>query len=392
MRFAVDATPWFNERGYGRYTREILSAAVARGTQHEFVFFVDQRDRSNIDLEASNLEVRGVELAERPTEAASKDSNRSPWDMMKMTRAVSAAKPFDAVFYPTVYTYFPRPRGVPSLVTIHDAIIERNPEVCIPSKKARMFWNLKVRTAIRQSAALLTVSDFARDDIRKYLDTKGRDIFVSGEAPSAAYSPNAPSDAIRGVRERLSLADGTRYFVYVGGFNPHKNLELLIRSHSRVVREVENPPVLVLVGTRSRDVFHTGTKAIENEIAGWGTEEMVRWADFTPDEELRALHCDSLGLTLPSQAEGFGLPAIEAAACGSPVIATDVSPLPQLLEGGGIFLDPGDEQGWTAALEKLSTDEDTRAAMGRQAQAAASKLTWELAADNLLQALEHIGK
>jgi glycosyltransferase involved in cell wall biosynthesis len=113
----------------------------------------------------------------------------------------------------------------------------------------------------------------------------------------------------------------------------------------------------------------------------------VHWTGFVPDEELRHLHSGAVALVLPSASEGFGLPAVEAAACGVPVIATTASPLPVLLEGGGIFVTPGDAREVEAAMRRLVDDQGLRAAMGRVARERASELSWERAAAATLAAL-----
>ena len=93
----------------------------------------------------------------------------------------------------------------------------------------------------------------------------------------------------------------------------------------------------------------------------------MKWTGFVADEDLRHLHAGALALVLPSACEGFGLPAVEAAACGAPVIATTESPLPELLEGGGVFVAPGDEAALTAAMRLMLADEPARAGMAARA-------------------------
>src|ERR1700741_1846535 len=106
MRIAVDATPWFNERGYGRFTRELLAALAPLATRHELALLVDARDAGSLRLAGPNVPVGGVERGDRPTEAASAKGNRSIRDMLAMRRAAKEERP-DVLFYPTVYTYFP---------------------------------------------------------------------------------------------------------------------------------------------------------------------------------------------------------------------------------------------------------------------------------------------
>jgi glycosyltransferase involved in cell wall biosynthesis len=145
--------------------------------------------------------------------------------------------------------------------------------------------------------------------------------------------------------------------------------------------------LLVLVG-HYRDGFHSDVDGIRAVIKECGTEHLVRWAGFLPDSEVRHLHSGALALLLISASEGFGLPAVEAARCGTPVIATTESPLPEILEGGGIFVPPGDVSAATDAIDRLATDETARVAMGARAQERATALSWSRAGGVALAALE----
>ena len=385
MRIGVDVTCWANARGYGRFARELLPAMVAQAPADEFVCFADDRAADLFDLRAPN--VRLVRVAQRvsPTQAAASDGSRSPADMLRLTRAVWHERP-DVFFCPSVYTYFPLPPGMAGVVTIHDAIADRYPELTLPSKRARLFWRAKVSLAIAQSRVVLTVSDFAAREIAEVLHVPAARIRVAVEAPAEAYRPSDARDVTR-LAAKIGLPPGARWFAYVGGFNPHKHVDLIVRAHAAVARESSHPAHLVLVGTRSGDVFHGAQGSIDAAIAEEGTAALVHWTGFVPDDDLRHLLTGALALLIPSECEGFGLPAVEAAACGAPVVATTASPLPELLEGGGIFVRPRDVPALEAALRTLSTDETTRAAMGARALERASRLTWSSAAAAALGAI-----
>jgi len=352
----------------------------------EFICFLDERANRGFTLAADNLRRVVVAMGQSPTEAAGAGSARSPLDMLRMTRAV-AREPIDVFFCPSVYTYFPLPPGLRSVVTIHDAIAERFPELTLPSRQARLFWRAKVRLALWQSRLVLTVSDYAARELAEVLGIRPDRIWVTSEAPAEAYRAQPDLGAAARVAKRIGLPAGAEWIIYVGGFNPHKNVDLLVRAHAAVAAGRPNPPHLLLVGTTSGDVFHGAVETIRAAIATAGTEQLVHWTGFVPDEELRHLHAGAAAAVLPSASEGFGLPAVEAAACGTPVIATTASPLPELLEGGGIFVPPGDLAALEGALGTLLDDAPLRARLGAGARARALDLGWERSGQLALAAL-----
>lgn len=387
MRIGIDAACWANARGYGRYARELLAAMVAAAPDDEFLFFLDDRAAETFDLGQANVRTVRVRQHRSPTEAASADSNRSPGDMLRFTRAVGAEKP-DVFFSPSVYTYFPLPLGQRTVVAIHDAIAERYPHLTLPSLRARMFWRAKVWLALRQSTLVLTVSDFARDEIVEVLGVAPERMRVAVEAPAQVYRPQEDAARIAAAARRVGVPEGAPWFTYVGGFNPHKHVDAIVRAHARVAQAApEPPPHLVLVGPTSEDGFHSHLDEVRQAVADAGTEALVHWAGYLPDEDLRDLHSGARGLLLLSASEGFGLPAVEAAACGCAVVATTASPLPTLLEGGGFFVAPADVTAASEAMVALLTDAALRDRMGDTARCRAAELSWARAAEVALEAL-----
>lgn len=388
MRIGVDACCWSNGRGYGRFIHEILPAMVNLSRQDEFVCFIDHFSHDQFTLREPNVRVVTVQQSATPTQAAAADAYRSPLDMLKLSRAVTA-EPLDVFFFPSVYTYFPLPPRLPAVVTIHDAIAERFPGLTLPSRRARLFWRSKVRLAIWQARLVLTVSDFSSRDLTSILGIPAHRIRVTSEAPSAAFRPSDSQDQIRSAAARLGLPDGARWIVYVGGFNPHKHVDLIVRAHAAVTENntIGAPLYLLLVGAANRDVFHADLENLNAAIANAGTGSLVKWTGFLPDEELRHIHSGAEALILPSACEGFGLPAVEAAACGTPVVATTESPLPELLAGGGLFVPPGAEAALIDALHTLLSDDNKRIQMGVHARGQAAKLSWTHSAQVAMQAL-----
>lgn len=388
MRIGVDATCWANGRGYGRFARELMRAMTPLAPDDEFVCFGDRRAFEAWPVAAareSNVTLVEVQQAVSPTLAAAADGNRSPGDMLRLTSAVARHRP-QVFFSPSVYTYFPLPPGQRAVVTIHDTIAERFPHLTLPTARARLFWRLKVGLAVRQARLVLTVSHYSARSIAAVLGVPASRIRVTVEAPAAAYSPSTQEDVL-GAAARQDVARGGRWFIYVGGFNPHKRVDTIIQAHAALARELSAAPRLLLVGSTTGDVFLGEVQRLRELVQRAGTGDLVRWTGFLPDDELRHLLSGAIACLLPSECEGFGLPAVEAAACGTPVIATRESPLPELLADGGLFVPPGDVDALTGAMRTLSTDEAGRRAMGCIARERTSALTWERGARLALDAL-----
>jgi glycosyltransferase involved in cell wall biosynthesis len=387
MRIGVDAACLANGRGYGRFAHELLHAMVRLAPEEEFVCFADAAAAARFDLASPNVRLTVVPQSTPPAQAASANGSRSVSDMLRFTRAVWRERP-TVFFSPSIYTYFPLPPGQAAVVTVHDTIAERHPELTLPSSRARLFWNMKVRLALAQAKLVLTVSDYSKREINTVLGVPADRIRVATEAPASAYRP-AEGAEIEGARASIELPPGARWFIYVGGFNPHKHVDDVVRAHAAVVRTMpkEKAPHLLLVGSLDADVFHGSQPAIRGAIEECGTTELVHWLGFVPDEALRPLLAGALALVMPSEREGFGLPAVEAAACGTPVIATTESPLPDLLEGGGLFVRPRDAHALVVAMKSLATDESRRRALGARARERAAALDWTQGARSALAAL-----
>lgn len=386
LRIGVDATCWANERGYGRYARHLVTAMVEASPADQFICFLDELSASRFFLDRANVRQIVVRTRAGAAAAASADGHRSLTDMIAMTRAVWTHRP-DVFFSPSVYTYFPLPPGLPAVVTIHDAIAERFPELTLPSRRARLFWGAKVWLALRQARSILTVSEYAAQEVSRQHGVPMSEMAITLEAPADAFEPRGVPE-IAEVASRLGVPPGSRWFIYVGGFNPHKNVRSIIAAHAELSRGLEaNPPLLLLVGNAAGDVFHSEVDAIRGKIEKCGSQSTVRWMGHVPDRDLSALLSGAVALVLPSESEGFGLPAIEAAACGTPVVATSESPLPDLLEGGGLFVKPDDYGSLLSAMKQFLTDEPFRQRCGNSALERARLLSWDDSAKKCLLAI-----
>jgi glycosyltransferase involved in cell wall biosynthesis len=387
MRVGIDATCWQNRRGYGRHARALLGALLEMDQDNHYTFFVDQTD-ATISL-PGRVELKHVHCHRPAAEAAAASGRRSLVDMWKMGRAMSD-RDIDLLLFPTVYSFVPVFSRSRKLIMIHDVIAERYPELTLPRRLSRQFWKAKVSLGRWQSAAVVTVSEHSRACIAEYFRLDPARIFVVGEAADAVFQPlkqPRPTERL----EELGIDASLRLVTYVGGFNPHKNLETLLASFARLARRPEFDDVqLVLVGDHERDVFHSYYGTLKRQVESLGLAKHVCFSGYLPDNDLVALLNLSAVLVLPSLLEGFGLPAVEAAACGVPVIATTESPLPQLLREGGLFVKPLDELGWSSALAQILSSEELRKRLGEAGREAAQRLSWQRSAREMLEVFNFV--
>jgi glycosyltransferase involved in cell wall biosynthesis len=387
MRIGVDATTWSNRRGYGRFTRALITAAVELDQRNHYTLFVDH-ESGEFPL-PSGVEVCRI-AGKMPTiTAAGADSRRSLSDMWAVARAVRRAQ-VDLIYFPTDYSYVPFYMNVPRIVTIHDAISELFPELVFPTLRSKMFYRAKERMGIRQARLLITVSEYSRRQLMKKLKIPPARLRVVSEAADSIFRPlERPTESEAFARRGVPV--GVKCLVYVGGFSPHKNLFMLLE----VVRELLNRDAfqdlrLVLVGDYTGDSFFSCYKQLAERVARDRLEGRVLFTGRLEDEDLVVLLNRADALILPSFCEGFGLPGVEAAACGTPVVATTESPLPELLGEGAIAVEPGDRMGWLGALERVLTDKALRVRMREAGLAAANRMSWKNSARQLLSVFDEV--
>lgn len=390
MRIGIDLTCWANRRGYGRFARGLVRSLLRHDAHNEYLLFLDAQTAGRAALPSG---AATVVLATRtaPTEAASASGQRSIRDLWTMAATVSR-QDLDVLFYPTVYTWFPVRSSATVILGIHDVIAEDYPEQVFPQLYRRLLWKTKSWCARRQADYLLTVSEHARRGLLRHFRHPEDRVWVVGESADDVFQPLGEQPLDRALLRRLDISPVGRHLIYLGGFNPHKNLETLLTALARARAGVAGDLRLILVGEVAQESFTPGLEALRRRISELRLESAVRFTGYLVDEEVRQLLAFSRALVLPSLAEGFGLPAVEAAACGIPVIATSNSPLPELLEGGGLFCDPADPEALEDAIRRIATDDELHGRLAQGALRRARALSWSRSARQFGELLDAIGE
>lgn len=387
MRIGVDATSRQNNRGYGRHARALLNALIPLDKGNEYTLFVDSFEIE--DALPPEADVKLVQTSAPTAVATSANGRRSALDMFRMSRAMSDSR-YDMLLFPTVYSYVPVFSRAKKIVMIHDVIAETYPQLTLPGFTSRLFWRSKVAIGRWQADAIVTVSDYSRQGILKHFKTPSDRVFVVGEASDPVFRILPDPRPTEKLRDLGITGDG-RTVVYVGGFSPHKNLDSLVEAFAKIVSHPAFSDVnLVMVGEYKKEVFHSCYALLKQLISSLGIASRVTFTGYLPDEELVVLLNIASVLVLPSLIEGFGLPAIEAAACGCPVIATKSSPLPSLLGEGGIFVNPASLEELEAALVQVLESESLRERMREAGLQAAANLTWDAAARQMISLMKQV--
>ena len=372
MRIGIDGGSWSNRRGYGRFLREMAKALSAAPIDHQYVLFLDRAGQDQF-THLNRFETRVVPLSQSISEAASNAGNRSLLDLARMGRAVARER-FDVFFFPTVYSYFPLWNGTPSLVGIHDTIADRNPQFAFAGKRQELFWKAKVRLAIRSATLVMTVSEYSCECLENFYHVPRAKIRIVSEAAS----PQFHASADRSQRERFVL--------YVGGISPNKNLSTLIQAFA-LTQARSSGWRLLLAGDYVSDRFQGCYDELAGLIEQKGLGDSIEFTGYVPEDQLAKLYQNAGLFVLPSFDEGFGLPVLEAMACGTPVIASAGHALAEVMGDAGICVPASNPGALAFEIDRVVADPELQKRMSADGLRRASLFTWSQAALDLLQAL-----
>lgn len=273
------------------------------------------------------------------------------------------------------YQYFVIPvvSPVPSVVTIHDTIYSRFPTLIPPHH--RLLYSVFMRCCVRQARRIICVSQASADDLCRFFPRTPREnIRVVPNGVEERFRPLETDDPTE-LRAKLGLPE--HYVLYVGNHRGHKNLPRLIQAFAGIARDL--PHSLVLPSAKGR-----GSELTEHAISSAGVGERVIYHPL-PDESLPAIYSLADAFVLPSLAEGFGLPALEAMACGTPVVTSNTTSLPEVVGDAAITVDPYSIDDLAQAIRAVLTDEALSRTLRTKGLARSREFTWRRTAELTLQ-------
>lgn len=367
-RYVADHFP-----GIGRYAYNLIRALAELGTPHHLLVIHNPAlHNTRYDL-AALATLPAVELIATTARTFSlAEQARIPL-LLRQLRADL----YHAPYYVRPYAALP----CPSITTLYDVIPRLFPgEV---SFRARLLFDTLTRLAIQSSQHILTISESARRDFLSAYLLDPRRITVTPLAADARFAPQ-PAERIATMCGKYNLP--APYVLSLASNKPHKNLPLLVEAWQKYIATASSSsisPVLVLAG-------HADPRypAAREQVEQRGLAHHIRFIENVADDDLPALYAGAQLFVFPSRYEGFGLPPLEAMACGTPIICGDVSSLPEVVGDAALLVDVTDADALATGIAQVLTDSSLQAAMADHSLRQAARFSWHHTARLTMQAYE----
>ncbi len=373
MRIGIDFTSAARERaGIGRYARELIRALARLDRSNQYVLFVP-RDAHDDLLKfdwPSNFSIKHAPLTERYLAAL--------WHRARVPLPIeSFISKVDVLYSPDFL--LPPTHAWRKVVTVHDLSYVRVPE-CFPTPLLN-YLNRAVPSSVAHADLILADAASTQRDLIDVYRVPREKIKVLYSGVDARFSPDVSEDAKVHVR---ALTNDKPYLLAVGTLQPRKNYVRLIEAFAHIANSqfAHRNLQLVIAGGRGW-MFDEVFGAVER----FKVRSRVLFPSFVPDEDLPALYALASLLVFPSLYEGFGLPIAEAMACGTPVIMSNASSLPEVAGDAALYFNPRDADAMAAAMHRALTEDALRADLRVKGFAQVKKFSWEKAAGELYRSL-----
>lgn len=381
MRIGIDYTAAVSQRaGIGRYTRGIVGALAEQDTEHTFVLVVagdgaDATTPHGTNREASleaNFRVRRLPMSRRLWTIV--------WHRLRLPLPVDLlAGPMD-VFHSPDYVLPPVRRGR-KVVTVHDLSFLRYPEGAEPS--LRRYLSTAVPRTVREADLVLADSENTRRDVVELLGVPAEQVDVVYPGVDREFTVVQDAEALEEVKRLYRIS--YPFILTVGTLEPRKNLIALLEAYSVLKNRHSFGHKLVVAGPKGW--LYEGIFRRVDELSL--TQDVV-FLGFAPEEHLPALYSLADVLAFPSIYEGFGLPPLEAMACGTPVVTSDSSSLPEVVVDAALMVSPNDHEALADAIARVLEDADLREDLVRRGLARAAEFSWQATGEKLLSAYERL--
>lgn len=388
MRVGVDISTWGNRRGIGRFTRELITALLELGTETEYLFFIDSQTFKGHSF-PKQMAVVPVATSASPERGLTLGSSRPLKDVWAFATTVGKSR-LDVVFLPFWSLYFPvLDRRTKVVSTIHD-LIEYQHRSSIPTARW-LLMRAKHRLCLSRSNAILTPSRHSKQQILSRFDVPEQKVHVIPEAASCLFQPRTDETLFPDILRKHQILSGQRFVLFVGSLDAHKGLTILLQAHAALTANAAFADVKLVIAGAHENAMLSIRSDLEQDVRRGNLSRSVVVTGFVSDEDLLALYQFATLVVTPSSAEGFGLPAVEAMACATPVLASAAGSLPEVVGPGGMLFTPNDAGALRSQLQNILGQPEQHKRMVAYGLQRVQSFSWANSARSLAALLERVG-
>lgn len=367
----IDYTAAYEQgAGIGRYVRELIHALAACDTQTSYRLFVAGASRADLPP------VPGHNFSWRPTRITPLWFARL-WHRFQLPLPVETFTGRVRLYHATDFTLPPALPGTRTLLTVHDLSFVRAPETATPVLKA--YLDRVVPRSVRRASHVLADSQATKDDLVELYGTPPEKITVLLSGVNGQFRPVRDPE----VRQRYKLPNNP-YVLSIGTVQPRKNYARLIEALAALGPAFNDVHIVIAGGRGWLD------SPIYRAVDDFDMAGRVHFTGFARDEDLPALYSEARCLAYPSLYEGFGFPVLEAMACATPAVASNISSMPEVAGDAALLVDPYDVDALADALRRLLVDETLRADLVARGLEQAARFTWAHSAEQLREVYRRV--
>ena len=376
MRIGIDARLLAYRRGMGTFVYYLLSHLTVLDQKNQYLLYLAAKPK-DFDLSLpQNFTLRPLAWPGYPL-----------WEQIGLPFA-ARHDDVDILHCPANTGPLFLPRQIKLVLTVHDVMYLLPYEVLPPSpslyqRLGRIYRRWIVPRVAKRADAIITVSHHSRQDILRFLQVSPERVYVIYEAPGYAFRPSLDKAKLKQVKQRYGIQE--RFILALGGLDPRKNTTRILQAFKKFRQQSKGDYQLVIVG-----LPRNGQRLFSRIAMEIGIADRIIFTGFVPEEDLVALYNGADVFLYPSLYEGFGLPVLEAMACGTPIIASTAGSIPEIAGGAALLIEPEDIEALALAIEQVLTDQALRQGLIARGFEHVKKFSWEKAAKELLAIYERV--
>jgi glycosyltransferase involved in cell wall biosynthesis len=376
-RLGIDVTSAVTQRaGIGRYTRELVQALVKYDNAFEYVLFsAKPKKPTAIPLrinEKSQVQIRQAPFSEQWLYRL--------WHRLRIPLPVQLITGQLDLFYSPDFVLPPVQGDIPTVLTVHDLSFIHYPETF--TKSLTNYLNRVVPRSVHRASHILADSQATKDDLLTIWGVPDEKVSVIYSGVDRSFRPSRDKEKLAELRDKYELGTDP-YILSVGTIQPRKNFRMLIRAFKSVA---ENYPHRLIIAGGKGWLYEETFQEVKTQ----GLENKVQFIGFVDDKDLPALYSEATLFAFPSLYEGFGLPILEAMACGVPVVISDASCMPEIAGEAALALAASGQDEWATGIQNLLEDPSRRMKMVAAGFLRARQFSWRVAAEQLADVFNNL--